>query len=193
MRLGRRPAPDQATHTDFTLQNSWSPSWSSSRPIPELLIPPKGSWGIDTTMPLTKTCPASQLGDEPLLLVGVVGPHARAQPELGVVGQGQGLVGVGRRVEQGHRPEHLLGGHPHGRGDAGDDRGTVEEARVVGAAGPDHPLAAAQDGGPVAAGVLHLGGDGVAGRRGDQRTDLGGRVEGVAHRERVHAGDEPAR
>ena len=83
--------------------------------MPELLMPPKGSWGIDTTIPLTNTWPACEPGHEPLLLVGVVGPHARAEPELGVVGQCQGLVGVGHGVEQGHRTEHLLGGHPHAR------------------------------------------------------------------------------
>src|SRR6185312_13446171 len=49
----------QAFQTVFTLQNSRMPSAASSRPKPESLMPPNGSSGYETVMPLTKTAPAS--------------------------------------------------------------------------------------------------------------------------------------
>ena len=49
----------QATKKDFTLVNSRIPCTESSRPYPDLLMPPKGNSGIDATTAFAKTIPAS--------------------------------------------------------------------------------------------------------------------------------------
>ncbi len=55
-------------------------------------MPPKGSSGYEVTLPLMKTMPAVELGDQTLPLLLVVGPGVGPETELGDVGQLDGLV-----------------------------------------------------------------------------------------------------
>ena len=110
----------QAIQTVLALVNSLSPSSESSRPKPDRLIPPKGSSGVEATMALTKTAPASISSMHRAISVVVVGPHARAEPEGGGVGRLDGGVEVGHPQHHGHRAEDLLLGHRHVGGDAGE-------------------------------------------------------------------------
>src|SRR6185437_8368800 len=55
----RRGARTHVIQTVLALVNSFSPSSESSRPKPERLIPPNGSSGVEATMALTNTAPAS--------------------------------------------------------------------------------------------------------------------------------------
>ena len=173
-------------HTVLTLQNSFSPSAESSRPKPERLIPPKGSSGVDATMALTKTGPASSSSMKRWISASSVRPHARAESERGGVGHREGGGQIRHPFEQGHGPEELLLGHPHVRRDAGEHRRREEPAGAV-----DH-LSPAVHRGPLAPGVLDLGHEFGPLRLGDEGADVGGRVEGVAHQQRVHGVGEAA-
>ena len=78
-------------------------------------MPPKGNSGVEATMALTKTC--RRRAPRTALRLGlVVGPDAEPSPKR-CVGHGEGLVDVGDPLDHGHRPEHLLCGHPHLGGD----------------------------------------------------------------------------
>ena len=154
------------------------------------LDPPEGQLGHGRGHTVDEHLTGGQTGHELLLLVGVAGPHAGAQPELRVVGHGQRLVGIGHGEEEGDRPEHLLGGDPHAGPDVGDHRGGVEAARVLRSTGAHDPLPTAEDGGTLGPGILDLGLDAVDRRSVDQRSDLGGRIEGITHRQRAHGRHE---
>src|SRR4029077_18108328 len=58
----RRPAGRAylPTQTDLMLQNSRMPWDASSRPNPEVLIPPNGNCGYEVTLPLMNTMPAAR-------------------------------------------------------------------------------------------------------------------------------------
>ena len=78
-------------------------------------MPPKGISGVEATMALTNTWPASTSLDAAPLDLRVGRPDAGPQPVGGAVGQGDGLVEVLGPLDHGDRTEHLLREGPHAR------------------------------------------------------------------------------
>ena len=132
--------------------------------MPELLIPPKGSGGMETTMPLTKTWPGLELGHEPPLLVGslvhTLDPSPNSVP-LATANASSASAATKSRATGPNtssvatRIPGLIPVIPWG--------GRRSPGRQ-GRPGP-HAFTAAEDGRPLGPGVFDLGGDRVTAAR----------------------------
>ncbi|SIA27140.1 Uncharacterised protein [Mycobacteroides abscessus subsp. abscessus] len=115
-----------------------------------------------------------ELIDEPLLLCCLACPGIGAKSERRGVGNLYCFLDVGCAVYRGNRAEHLFAEYRHVFGDIGDD------GRRVVPPGDIWAYAPAADGGTGRDGLLDLLVDLVTALLGGQRSDIGGRVRGVA-------------
>src|SRR5438552_10993698 len=98
--------------------------------MPLAFTPPNGGGGVQHVMVDPDAASLHALRDVvgPL---GVAAPHAAAKPELGVIGDRDGIIDavVGDHSE--YRPEDLLSGDRVVVIDVGEDRGLHEPAAIL--------------------------------------------------------------
>ncbi len=119
---------------------------------------------------------------------GVAGPHAAAEPKLGVVGNRYSIVDtvVGNHGE--HRSEDLLGGDCAAVVHVGEDRGLHEPAAIL----LRRATASSNDAAALGAPLRDVPLDALALTGTRQRTDLRGRVEGIWSTGRRGAAGRPS-
>src|SRR2546428_8428698 len=124
--------------------------------------------------------PGLHLSREFVGLTQVPRPEARAEAELRVVR----LLDRGAQVRHSHhggdRPERLLPEHAHVLRDVAEQGGLEVPALPTAALSSRLHLRALRDG------VLHLAFDLIPLRLADQRADVGGRIERIAHPKPLH-------
>src|SRR6185295_9213421 len=124
------------------------------------------------------------LGGQPLAADGIAGPHAGAEAERGAVRQLDGVRGVARPYDRGHRSEGLLVEGGHAGLDAGEHRRRVEPAP------PRQPPAAGAELGAGLDGPPHLVVQGVEQVLARQGAHLAAAVHGVADLQPLHGAHE---
>ena len=107
------------------------PTVPPSRPSPDCLMPPNGAAGLDDEAGVEPDHAGLQRLADPQRPRQVLGEQVADQPELGVVGRGDGLVLGVEHADRRHRPEDLLLGQPRVERDVGEHRGRVEVAGPV--------------------------------------------------------------
>src|SRR5437016_5294041 len=125
--------------------------------------------------------PGLHLSREFLGLTEVPRPQARAEAELGVVRLLDRGAQVRHRHHGGDRTERLLPEHAHVLRDVAEQGGLKVPALPTPALAADLDLRAFRDGG------LHLAFNLISLRLADQRTDVGRRIERIAHPKPLHS------
>ena len=107
------------------------PTEPPSRPSPDCLMPPNGAAGLRHEPGVEPDHAGLQRLADPQRPRQVLGEEVADQPELGVVGRGDGLVVGVEHADRRHRPEDLLLGQPRVERDVGEHGGRVEVAGPV--------------------------------------------------------------